>query len=79
MQNGLTKLHEAVDTRQPEAICLAYMTLRKSASANSVEGEEMFALADKMLSRPTADVIVAAFAHRHCPMCRVGMVECENC
>lgn len=79
MQNELTKLREAVDGRKAEAICLAYMALRKSASENHVGGEEMFALADRALSRPVVNVIISAFAHRHCPMCQDGMVECGNC
>jgi len=75
----LTGFREAVATREAEAICLAYLALRKSAAANSVGGEEMFALADEALSRPAASVVVSAFAHRRCPMCQHGMVKCEDC
>jgi len=79
MQDKLTRLRKAVDSREAEAICLAYLALRKSAATNGVQAREMFELADRALSRPAANVIICAFAHRHCPMCQDGMTECEDC
>ena len=76
-EKALSELAQAITQRRVEAICVAYLLLRRAASGMSVR--EMLDAADRAAGGDARLAIVSAFSQRRCFMCRTGSSRCKNC
>ncbi len=77
LRTALEELAHAAAKKHAEPICTAYSRLRHASRGMHVR--EMFKRADEALGQSSRDLIVTAYSHRHCFMCKGGIVACRSC
>jgi len=70
-------LAQAAESRRIENICKAYETLK--SSVNGLGIENVLPLADQAIGRSALGLIISAYSHENCFMCKCGSVQCEAC
>lgn len=77
ISRALDKLRLAAESRRVEPICKAYQALREAAG--EMDAKELLKMADEALDQPATGLIVSAYSHRRCFMCKNGTVKCDQC
>ena len=74
---ALRNLVEAIAQRQIEGICTSYLALRQQANGMAVE--ELLDHLERQAGGEATGLVVSAFSHRHCFMCKDGTTGCQTC
>jgi hypothetical protein len=74
---ALEELGEAVAARKCEAICIAYLVLRRAG--RGMPPREILDAADRAAGESARRTIISAFGRRRCYMCEGGTVRCPTC
>jgi len=74
---ALADLRKAAVKRNPEEICTAYQTLRKVLRGAKLR--EVFERIRQVLGEAAMDLVVSAYVHRKCFMCKEGVITCDSC
>lgn len=75
--HALHKLYEGLLSKKVEPICCAYQVVTEICRALSVT--DSVGLVDRELGAPAKKMVVSAYSHRHCFMCKGGTNECDQC
>jgi len=76
-EQALQHLADAVAERRVEPISTAYLALRREA--RSMSPAELLEHVDRFAGKKARTLIVSAFSHRRCFMCRNGTTPCQVC
>lgn len=77
IEKALANLRQAARRKRVEPICNTYHELRDACEGMS--GRDMLLLASKALGKTATKLLVSAFSHRFCFMCKDGVVQCDRC
>ena len=77
LQQALAELREAVARKRVEPICAAYRAVRKAAK--TMKAGMLFSMLAEAVDPQIMNLIVSAYSHRDCFMCRQGVTACTQC
>jgi len=73
----MRQLGQAVAAKKVEPICIGYLVGRRAG--RGMDPDRLLAAVDRALGPNARALIVSAFAHRRCFMCRGGLTACATC
>jgi hypothetical protein len=91
MDRALVEFRLGARSRQVEDVCTAYLSLRRAAAGAELKLSDAVAMAgraawgspeapiDARQTQQALDLVVSAFSHRRCFMCKGGMTRCDQC
>ncbi|MDY6913455.1 MAG: hypothetical protein SVT52_03225 [Planctomycetota bacterium] len=77
LRQALAELREAAVRKKVEPICSAYRAVRKAAKG--MKAKMLFAMLAEAVDPQAMNLIVSAYSHRDCFMCRQGVTSCTQC
>ncbi|MBI5724139.1 MAG: hypothetical protein HZA50_09295 [Planctomycetes bacterium] len=77
LSHALHKLYEGLLSKKVEPICCAYQVV--SEVCRALSASDIVGLVDRELGTTAKKMVVSAYSHRHCFMCKGGTNECDQC